>query len=178
MGDQTADLPIGKLAAPIRQIRLRVIDGPDKDAIFSAERDRVVVGTHLSTDFVLKDTAVSRFHCELRAEEGKAILRDLDSKNGTMLEGVRVFSAPLKDGDTITVGNTRLRFELSPDRVQMVLSERERFGRMVGRSRAMRATFAVLERAAQSDVTVLLLGETGTGKDLAAESIHLESARK
>jgi DNA-binding NtrC family response regulator len=53
-----------------------------------------------------------------------------------------------------------------------------RFGKLVGRSRAMRAAMARLARAAKSDVTVLLQGETGCGKDAAAESIHLESARR
>src|SRR5690348_4106316 len=52
------------------------------------------------------------------------------------------------------------------------------FGTMVGRSEAMRRVFAALEKAAATDATVLLLGETGTGKEAAAESIHLESARR
>src|SRR5258706_15600864 len=49
---------------------------------------------------------------------------------------------------------------------------------MAGRSVASRRTFAVLEQAAASDATVLLQGETGTGKEIAAESIHLESDRR
>src|SRR5262249_37809161 len=53
----------------------------------------------------------------------------------------------------------------------------ERFGLLVGRSAAMRAVFAVLERVAQSDASVLLLGETGTGKEVAAESLHRASPR-
>src|SRR5262249_24744056 len=51
------------------------------------------------------------------------------------------------------------------------------FGLLVGRSRSMRAVFAVLERAAPTEMTILLAGETGTGKALAAESIHRESTR-
>lgn len=52
------------------------------------------------------------------------------------------------------------------------------YGNMTGRSAAMREVFALLERAAASDVTVMLAGETGTGKEVAARSIHAQSARR
>src|SRR5262249_6125363 len=65
-----------------------------------------------------------------------------------------------------------------PDHVKIPLSDRERFGLLVGHSLAMRAAFALLERAAATDATVLLEGETGTGKEAAAESIHREGARR
>src|SRR5262249_41878052 len=57
------------------------------------------------------------------------------------------------------------------------ISKRDRFGRLVGQSVAMRRVLAVLERAAQSNATVLLEGESGTGKELAAESLHDEGER-
>jgi transcriptional regulator with PAS, ATPase and Fis domain len=76
------------------------------------------------------------------------------------------------------LGRTRLRFDPAGDDIEVPVSERDTFGRMVGTSTAMRATFVMLERATTSDATVLLQGETGTGKDLAAESIHAESARQ
>ncbi|HEX3905423.1 MAG TPA: sigma-54 dependent transcriptional regulator [Polyangia bacterium] len=54
----------------------------------------------------------------------------------------------------------------------------ERFGRMIGRSSAMQVVFDVLGKAASSDATILLEGETGTGKEVSAEAIHLGSPRK
>jgi DNA-binding NtrC family response regulator len=51
------------------------------------------------------------------------------------------------------------------------------FGRMIGSSAAMRALFVTAERVAQSDLPILLLGESGTGKDLLAQEIHARSAR-
>ncbi len=54
----------------------------------------------------------------------------------------------------------------------------ERFGRMIGRSTAMQVVFDVLSRAASSDATILLEGETGTGKEVSAEAIHMGSGRK
>ena len=54
----------------------------------------------------------------------------------------------------------------------------ERFGRMVGRSPAMQSVFDVMTKAATSDATILLEGETGTGKEVSAEAIHLGSPRR
>ncbi len=56
--------------------------------------------------------------------------------------------------------------------------EPEGFHNLVGRSARMREAFALLERAAGLDITVLLLGETGTGKELAARAVHYHSARR
>jgi len=61
---------------------------------------------------------------------------------------------------------------------EVVEDECVRFGSLVGASSAMRATFAMLERAAATDATVLIGGETGTGKEGAAESIHRAGARR
>src|SRR5262249_24810336 len=121
---------------------------------------------------------VSRFHCDISLNDGHPVVRDLGSRNGTLVDGVSVLQAHLRSGSTIMLGRTHIRFDLGTDHVKIPLSDRDHFGLMVGRSQAMRAVFALLERAAQSDVTVLLEGETGTGKEAAAESIHRESARR
>src|SRR5262249_61277470 len=128
-------------------------------------------------DFVLPGRTVSRFHCDITLSEGRAVIRDLGSRNGTLVDGVSIVQAHLRSGANLTLGRTQIRFDLGTDHVKIPLSEREEFGLMVGRSLAMRASFALLERAAQSDATVLLEGETGTGKEAAAESIHRESRR-
>jgi DNA-binding NtrC family response regulator len=162
----------------VRRFRLTVLEGPDAGATFVSQGGRTVIGTHASASFVLHDAAMSGLHCEVLVEEGIALLRDLGSTNGTRVDNVRVLAAQLDGGAVISLGRTRLRFELGQENIKIALSERERFGLLVGRSAAMRALFAVLERAATSDVSVLLLGETGTGKGLAAESLHKASARK
>src|SRR5262249_33260191 len=96
----------------------------------------------------------------------------------TSVSGAAVGSAHLASGATITVGRTQIRFDVGTEQLRLPVSDRNRFGVMVGRSTAMRRAFAILERAAATDSTVLLEGETGTGKDAAAESIHRESARR
>jgi DNA-binding NtrC family response regulator len=105
-------------------------------------------------------------------------VRDLGSRNGVTVDGVPVLHAPLRAGAQIGLGHTRLLFEVGDEVVDIELSARDRFELLVGRSPAMRAVFALLERAAPSEATVLLEGETGTGKDSAAESIHQASPRR
>jgi two-component system, NtrC family, response regulator GlrR len=182
--DSTADVRATDALAPaaqghalVQQFRLRVVDGPDAGQTQVSGRERLVIGTHESADLVLTDPTVSRFHCEITIADGKAALRDLDSRNGTVIGDVEVAVGGLCDGAMLTLGQTRLRFELTADHVKVPVSDRESFGAMRGRSRTMRSVFAKLERAARKEVTVLLIGETGTGKDVAAEAIHRESKR-
>jgi len=162
----------------VRQFRLEVISGPDQGAKYLSRGERTVVGSARSNDVVLRDTTVSRFHCQIAISDGKAIVRDLGSRNGTRINGVWVHEAMLTGDAVLELGSTKIRFELGDSHLQLPLSAEDRFGMMVGRSKPMRRVFSVLQRAAQNDATVLLLGETGTGKDAAAMSIHEASARR
>jgi len=164
---------------PAPKARLVVIEGPDAGATIDARRTRALIGTHPACDLVLGDPAVSRFHVEIGpGPDGRHVLRDLDSLNGTRVDGVAVVAAPLTAGQVIMIGTTRVRFGIAETPLAVPVATRDRFGLMVGRSPAMARAFGMLERAAASDATVLLLGETGTGKEAAAESIHRESNRK
>jgi transcriptional regulator with PAS, ATPase and Fis domain len=161
----------------VRRFLLRVTAGPDVGTCHTAS-GRVVVGTHPSANIQLGDPTLSRFHCEIEIVDGRALVRDLGSRNGTFVDGVSVLQAHLRPGALLTLGKSQLRFDPASDFVSVPLSERAAFGLAVGAAPPMRAIFAVLERAAASDATILLLGETGTGKDVLAESIHRESPRR
>ena len=162
----------------IDRIDLVVLAGPDAGRTFQATAARCVIGTHESADLILHDATVSRFHCELVLQDGAVIVRDLGAKNRTLVDGVTVLAAPLSDGSVLTLGKTQVRFARDVGALRVTLSQREQFGGLVGRGNAMRSVFATLERAAACDATVLLTGETGTGKDAAAVAIHSESQRK
>jgi transcriptional regulator with PAS, ATPase and Fis domain len=162
----------------VQQIELVVIEGPDSGRKFVSVADRIVIGKHESADLALRDETVSRFHTEITSADGKVIARDLGSRNGTTVDGVRVQLAYPSSGAIIAVGQTKLRLVVGDNRNRIPLSASAKFGVMVGRSQAIRRAFALLERAASSDATVLLSGETGTGKEAAAESIHRESSRR
>ena len=164
--------------ALVRECRLAFVTGPraGTEHVFAAER--TVIGADPRADVVVDDAAMSRFHCELRLADGHVIVRDLGSRNGTVVDRVPVVEAPLRDGAVLTVGRTELRFSFGNREVELALSRRERFGRLRGGSIPMRAAYAVLEAAAASQGTVLIQGESGTGKELAAEAIHTEGPRR
>ncbi len=162
----------------VRRCRLSVVHGPDAGATCAASTQRVVIGSDPSADLALGDRTVSRFHCEVAIEDGRAVLRDLGSRNGTLVNGVNVLQANLDPGALLTLGDSQVRFDLDSDSVEVPLSDQSRFGLLVGQSVAMRQAFALFERAAPTDSTILLQGETGTGKEAAAESIHRQSSRR
>ncbi|TMQ02228.1 MAG: FHA domain-containing protein [Deltaproteobacteria bacterium] len=160
-----------------RQFRLTVLEGPAAGATFSSTGPRCSIGSHPSNDLVIDDPTVSRFHSEIAIEDRGVEVRDLDSQNGTNLDGVWVTSAFVREGSLLALGHTVLSFGLTASTFPALLSDATRFGSLIGESPAMRATFALLERAAASHATVLLEGETGTGKEEAALSIHAASPR-
>lgn len=162
----------------VRRFRLMVIDGPKRGARIESTADRCSLGSHLLNDLILDDPTVSRFHCEILMDESGARVIDLKSRNGTFLDSVHIKEAMLRGGSLLRLGRVVVRFDYDAERNPLTLSTQERFGSLVGCSPAMRAVFALLERAAESDATLLLEGETGTGKGVAAASIHRQGPRK
>ena len=161
----------------MRRFRLVVVEGPRVGVKIESSGDRCSIGSHESNDVVLDDATVSRFHCEVRIEDGTPVIADLGSRNGTVVDGVRVKAAYLKNGSLLALGRCTLRFDLEASSNQLPLSDRTKLGDLVGGSLAMRTVYAMLERAATSDITVLIEGETGTGKSLAAYEIHRNGKR-
>jgi len=137
----------------------------------------VRVGSDPTCDVVLDDPSVSAAHFELRPTELGVRLRDLGSTNGTHVDGRHVLDAYLGQTALVSAGESRLRFVVETGEELVDLSRATNFGSLLGHSANMRAAFALLEGAARTDATVLLLGETGTGKELAARGLHDGSAR-
>ena len=161
----------------LRLSRLLVVDGPDRGKELSIERERATVGRSLICDLVLADKAISGTHFEIQALETGFILRDLESTNGTFCGDVQVREAWIKHGQTIRAGQTVLRFEPLDATVEIDASARDSFHELIGKSLRMREIFALLERVAPTDLTVLVRGETGTGKELVARALHRASKR-
>ena len=166
------------LVPDVRRFHLRVVDGPGAGQSFESTGERTSIGSHPLNGVLLDERTVSRFHCELLVDDKGVWAKDLGSRNGTVLDGVLVKEAAVRNGSLLQLGRMGLRFELSGERTKLELSEHPRFGSLVGSSVAARMSFALMERAAASEVTVLLEGETGTGKSQAAESIHRQSSRR
>jgi len=162
----------GATKRKLRKSRIVVEDGPEKGTRLDIASERVTIGRGVICDVTLSDTSVSGTHCEIIASETGFLLRDLGSSNGTWVAGVRVREAWLEPGMPIRVGRTVIRFEHGSGSVEIDVSGREQFYDLIGHGVRMREIFAVLEKVAASDLTVLVRGETGTGKELVARAIH------
>jgi transcriptional regulator with GAF, ATPase, and Fis domain len=140
-------------------------------------RDVLRIGKAPDNDLALSDDTVSRHHCELyRARDGIRV-RDLGSTNGTKVHGARVTEAVVTPGSVLKVGEVEILLRASVRSTEVLPSDKTRFGDALGRSLAMRTIFAVLERIAPTDATVLFEGETGTGKDVLARATWTQSLR-
>jgi len=162
----------------VRRFRMVAADGPSRGRAWESSLDRCAIGSDPSNDIVVDDATVSRFHCEVRLDGSGARLRDLESRNGTTVDGVRVVEGWLRSGSIIHLGRASFQFQVGQELVSLPLSQHVELGSLVGSSALMRAAFAVMERVAPSDATVLIGGETGTGKEGAAEAIHNASGRR
>jgi len=157
---------------------IAIVDGPDAGRTVELEGTSLSVGSAPDSDLVLADESVSARHFELSVDESGWRLRDLESTNGTFVLGIRCRDVLLADGAEIRAGRTRLSVSLSSDDVTIPLSRRTNFGALLGHAPCMRAAFCVLERAAKTEMTVLVQGESGTGKELAARALHASSPRR
>ncbi len=156
---------------------LTITSGPDAGTSLVLDRPVVRIGSGEASDVRLSDRAVSRVHCELTLHEGRVRLRDLGSKNGTWIAGCRVFDAELGPSAELCVGESRVLVSFEPREVQRASWPSDRYGPLVGRSRAMQQLFALIERVAPSRETVLVRGDSGTGKELVARVLHERGPR-
>ncbi len=168
---------------PTTGVRL-VVEEPDvaPRLVFIAAGARLRIGRGSDQDLILSDVNVSRAHAVITFDGATAALEDLASRNRTWVDE-RIVDAPveLSTGDVVRVGGTRIavvliaadrRAEPEGDEATLGLGEG-----VVARDGATVATFARLLRLARSRLPVLIQGETGSGKEVAAREIHRHSAR-
>jgi DNA-binding NtrC family response regulator len=172
-----ATLPVGAGAQVLPGLRVEVIEGPNRGKVVLARQERLAVGSAESNDLVLADPTVSRFHLELETGPHGIRIADLGSTNGTLLSGARLERAIIPSGATLKIGRSALRVEAAGE-LAVAAYDGEHFGSIVGRSPAMLRLLSQVERAAASDASVVLLGETGTGKEVIARAIHEASPRR
>lgn len=139
----------------------------------------LLVGKQPENDVVIDAPGVSRYHLELRAEPDRVLVRDVGSKNGTFFDGARITEVRVGAGAVLRIGGPgglELAIELA-EQPAIEPSQSDRFGPIVGGSMGMRTVFSILERTARSNTTLLVTGETGTGKELVAQAVHAASVR-
>jgi DNA-binding NtrC family response regulator len=162
----------------LRRCKLIITKGAQRGSEFVVGGDVVRIGKATDNDLVISDETVSRNHFEIVRDGKGYLVRDLQSTNGTFLDGAEIKEAYLRAGSVVGAGAVELKFTPFEERIEILPSEREQLGEMVGRSTAMREIFGLIERIAPTDATVLIEGETGTGKDMVARTLHLLSRRK
>ncbi len=166
--------------APEASYVITAMTGPQTGArwlVDGTSPSRVLVGTSPSCEVRLSDREVSRRHATLELEGARLRFTDAGSTNGSFLGQVCVRDLWLTGGETLTVGQTLLRFDRGPRSAQEE-PKSTRFGNVLGASREMRRLYPLLERLAAANVPVIIEGETGTGKEALAEALHLESPRR
>jgi two-component system response regulator GlrR len=156
---------------------LRVVGGPDKGTRVPLGPDGLTIGTAGDCGLVLHDPTVSARHAEVLIEPRGFVLRDLGSKNGVLLGGWPVDRAPLCDRMQLRLGRTTLAVRALGSRHSIALVSPGEPGGLVAHSIKMRAAVAQLAQLAASEITVLLEGETGVGKEVAARAVHGWSPR-
>ncbi len=151
----------GGLGRAGEQVRL----GAGVDLVFGREEPTLPGGP-------LHDTAMSRRHARVLGGPPGCRIRDEGSKNGTLVNGVRVDEHALEPGDVVRIGETLLVFHAMP-----AAASGPPPGGLSGVGGAMTEVRRAIERVAAAPVNVLVLGETGTGKELVAGALHEVSDR-
>jgi len=162
----------------MRGVSLLVESGPDAGQ--SARLDgpgTIAIGADEGADLRLRDELVSRHHARLTFDGKDLLLIDDGSRNGTWVGTMRISRAVLTADTRFGVGKTVLSLRIDAEARVVEVSDVTAMGDAIGVSPAMRHVFSLLERASPSDVTVLLEGESGVGKEVLARAIHTHSAR-
>jgi transcriptional regulator with PAS, ATPase and Fis domain len=161
----------------VHAVDLEVTVGPDAGRRARVESPTFVIGTGEGADLRLTDPTVSREQVRISLLPTGVRLRDEGSRNGTWISGLRVSDVTIANDVGLDIGQTSLHLHIESGPLDLPLSESAKFGDAIGVSPPMRHLFAVLERVAASDATVLLEGESGVGKEVLAQAIHAQSSR-
>jgi len=95
--------------------RLLVLSGPLKDSTIPLSEGEVTIGREASNAISITDPSVSRKHCLLSGQDGRFLVRDLDSRNGTLVNGSAVEEQWLQHGDEIAAGDSSFLFLLQDE---------------------------------------------------------------
>ncbi|HEY5922075.1 MAG TPA: sigma 54-interacting transcriptional regulator [Kofleriaceae bacterium] len=166
-----------RMSRAVRRFQVTVTEGASSGTTWAQQAERCAIGSHPSNDLVIEDSTVSRFHCELAIANTAVRVRDLGSRNGTLLGAVQITDALVPGRTVLVLGNSTVRIDVADEVTEIPPSDQSSFGGLVGDSQIMRDVFEQLDKIAASDATVLVEGETGTGKEGVAEAIHEASPR-
>jgi len=154
---------------------LTVTEGAERGQSFRLDASlptRTLVGTSPACEIRVADREVSRRHAALERVGQTLKVIDLSSTNGTFVDRVKILEAELQGGELLRVGSTVFQVDVDTAEAAQPLPSIVAFGRVIGASREMRRLYPLTHRLAHATVPVVIEGETGTGKEALAESIH------
>jgi DNA-binding NtrC family response regulator len=159
---------------------LSIVEGHDAGltrTIDAMHPTRMLIGKSESCELRLQDPSVSRRHVAIEVVSQRLRVTDLGSTNGTHVDGVALGEVYLTGGETIRLGATAINVSRGQPTPAASLPKTRLFGTTLGGSVAMRRLYPLCERLAATDLPVIIEGETGTGKEQLAESLHQMSPR-
>jgi len=170
-----ATVEIDEQVEALGHLWIRIDDGGEMRLASLAPDREIVIGAGEGVDVRLSDRTVSARHVALAHRGHRVEVRDLGSRNGTRVAGVRIPRAFIPLGGTLEVGRALVRVErpVSPSEP----SEEALLPSLVGKSAPMRRLGGAVRRLAPLKLPVMVRGESGTGKDLVARALHEESMR-
>lgn len=142
------------------------------------DKETVRIGAMDDNDVVIRDDTASRYHCNIVQEDTGYVLVDLGSTNGSFINGVRIREAFLHPGCTIGVGQSKVHFHARDEEVEITPSAADRCGHLIGGNARMREIYTIIEKIAPTATTVVVEGQTGTGKEVVAQTLHSLSPRR
>ncbi|HUH00688.1 MAG TPA: sigma 54-interacting transcriptional regulator [Kofleriaceae bacterium] len=156
-----------------------IIKGPDRgESVRLTDGKSIYFGSSPSCEMVLSDKTVSRRHLMAGLEGEQVVLKDQGSTNGTFIQGSRFKEITIGYGAEVKLGRTVIKYLPEEEIVEPEPSEEHALGQLVGGDTKMRQLFKLLKDVACTQATVLIEGETGTGKELIAEEVHNHSDRR
>jgi DNA-binding NtrC family response regulator len=161
----------------VQEFHLTLLNTDRAGTSFAVQDGELKLGKAPENDIVIDDPTVSRNHLILKRQHDRFTVQDLGSTNGTFIDGAQVREGYLKPGMVLEVGDVQLRFHSKVAAVKIAPLSEDKLGTLVGHSLPMRQIFALLQRIAPTESTLLLEGETGSGKGAAAKLVHELSPR-
>lgn len=139
--------------------------------------DHLIIGASVDANLRVEDPTVSSLHARASRTDGGIRIRDLESTNGTFYEKSRVHEVVVPFGAVVEIGKARIKVVPEEREVKASPFSALRFGDLIGQEQRMREMFTLLADVAPTSATILIEGETGTGKELVAKALHDHSER-
>ena len=176
---ETVEVSLGALTdlLQLEKCKLLVVDGPNAGQELVMSKGIIRIGANEKNDLVVDDKTASRYHCEIRRIQDEYLLVDRESTNGTYIGKIKVRECFLYARCEFMVGNTTIRFVPIVEEVPIYPIEDTGYGDIVGSSPKMQEIYGIIDKVAPSELSAIVQGETGTGKELVARAIHQFSRR-